>query len=181
MPKFVQEARETIVELQRERATYSRRSLEWKRLNRRIAKIDAKAHHQSENWACHVAKDVVARYGVIALEDLKLVNMTKSAKGTLESPGKGVTAKSGLNRSLADAALGRLAYLRQSGGSWTQGLHSQPRQFFEGVRRLRPRRQREPSPLPVRVHTLRAQRTCGYQRRPGARSKRSGSRCAVAS
>jgi putative transposase len=47
---------------------------------------------------------------VIALEDLKLSNMTKSAKGTIERPGKGVKAKSGLNRSLQEAALGRLAY-----------------------------------------------------------------------
>jgi putative transposase len=47
---------------------------------------------------------------VIALEDLKLVNMTRSAKGTAESPGEGVAQKKGLNRSLQDAALARLAY-----------------------------------------------------------------------
>jgi putative transposase len=52
----------------------------------------------------------VARYGVISLEDLKLVNMTKSAKGTKEAPGRGVAQKRGLNRSLQDAALSRLAY-----------------------------------------------------------------------
>jgi hypothetical protein len=40
------------------------------------------------NWARHCAIDIVARYGVICLEDLKLVNMTTSAKGTKESPGE---------------------------------------------------------------------------------------------
>jgi transposase len=34
----------------------------------------------------------------------------RSAKGTVASPGKGVAQKKGLNRSLTDAALGRLAF-----------------------------------------------------------------------
>jgi putative transposase len=36
--------------------------------------------------------------------------VTKSARGTTGSPGKGVAQKKGLNRSLQDAALSRLAY-----------------------------------------------------------------------
>jgi putative transposase len=110
MPAFLKEARDTIAALQRDRATHKVGSAAWRTRNRAIAKAYAKAHHQSENWARHVAKDVVARYGVIALEDLKLVNMTRSAKGTIERPGRGVKAKSGLNRSLQEAALGRLAH-----------------------------------------------------------------------
>ena len=38
------------------------------------------------------------------MEDLKLKNMTKSAKGTVEEPGKNVRQKTGLNRSLARVA-----------------------------------------------------------------------------
>jgi len=52
----------------------------------------------------------VAENGVIALEQLELKNMTRSARGTMEHPGKNVAAKQALNRSLQDAALGRLAY-----------------------------------------------------------------------
>jgi putative transposase len=110
MPGFLKEAREVIAELQRERAIHKVRSVEWTKLNRKIAKAYAKAHHRSENWARHTARDIVSRYGVLALEDLKLVNMTKSAKGTVACPGKGVAAKTALNRRLAEAALGRLAY-----------------------------------------------------------------------
>ena len=40
------------------------------------------------------------------MEDLKLKNMTVSAKGTAESPGTGVKAKAGLNRELLLRALG---------------------------------------------------------------------------
>ncbi|MHB8189852.1 MAG: RNA-guided endonuclease InsQ/TnpB family protein [Ferrimicrobium sp.] len=39
-------------------------------------------------------------YDLIAIEDLKVKNMTRSAKGTICNPGKNVRAKSGLNRSI---------------------------------------------------------------------------------
>jgi putative transposase len=109
-PPFLKEARTQIAALQRQREQYEKFSSEWKRINKAVAKVYAKAHRRSENWARHTAIEIVARYGVIALEDLKLVNMTKSAKGTKESPGKGIAQKKGLNRSLQDAALARLAY-----------------------------------------------------------------------
>jgi putative transposase len=109
-PPFLKGARAQIAHLQRQREHYEKFSPEWKRINKAVAKAYAKAHRRSENWARHCAIGIVARYGVIALEDLKLANMTKSARGTKESPGKGVTQKKGLNRSLQDAALARLAY-----------------------------------------------------------------------
>jgi putative transposase len=109
-PEFLKGAREEIGALQREREMHQPFSSEWKKANKAIAKTYARAHRRSENWARHTAREVVARYGVISLEDLSLTNMTKSAKGTVERPGKGVAAKKGLNRSLQDAALGRLAY-----------------------------------------------------------------------
>jgi putative transposase len=109
-PPFIKEARVQIAALQRQREQYVKFSPEWKKANKAVAKAYAQAHRRSENWARHTAIEIVARYGVIALEDLMLVNMTKSAKGTKESPGKGVAQKKGLNRSLQDAALARLAY-----------------------------------------------------------------------
>jgi putative transposase len=42
---------------------------------------------------------------IIVIEDLKVKNMTRSAKGTLAEPGKNVKAKSGLNRSILDAGM----------------------------------------------------------------------------
>jgi putative transposase len=48
----------------------------------------------------------------VVLEDLKIKNMTKSAKGTLENPGTNVKAKAGLNR----------AILHQNWGQFTEFL-----------------------------------------------------------
>ena len=50
------------------------------------------------------AHAIAQKFGWVAMENLKLKNMTKSAKGTVEEPGKNVKAKSGLNRSLARVA-----------------------------------------------------------------------------
>jgi len=48
---------------------------------------------------------MVNRYDAIALADLRRTGMTRSAKGTLEEPGRNVAATSGLNRALLDAGL----------------------------------------------------------------------------
>jgi putative transposase len=55
-----------------------------------------------------VANAIVASAKTIFVEALKLRNMTRSAKGTLDEPGVKVAQKRGLNRSMADAAPGRL-------------------------------------------------------------------------
>lgn len=60
-----------------------------------------------------VANAIVQEGPLVFVEDLKLTNMTRSARGTREEPGTNVRAKSGLNRALLDAAPGRLiSFLR---------------------------------------------------------------------
>jgi putative transposase len=44
---------------------------------------------------------------VVVVEQLNIPNMVKSAKGTVEQPGKNVAQKSGLNRSISQEAWGR--------------------------------------------------------------------------
>ena len=51
--------------------------------------------HKASTW-------ITKNHGVIYLEDLKVANMSKSAKGTKEAPGRNVKAKSGLNKSILD-------------------------------------------------------------------------------
>ncbi|MGH3861755.1 zinc ribbon domain-containing protein [Actinokineospora sp.] len=45
---------------------------------------------------------------MIAVEDLKIVNMTRSAKGTRDAPGRGVRQKAGLNRGILAGGWGLL-------------------------------------------------------------------------
>ena len=48
----------------------------------------------------NIVHRVAKKYTTNINEGLKIKNMTKSAKGTVENPGKNVKAKSGLNRVL---------------------------------------------------------------------------------
>jgi putative transposase len=110
MPSFLAQVRDEIAELCRARDACRKGSRRWAQINRKIARVYSKAARRSDNWAREQAKAITADHDVIALEQLELKNMTRSARGTKEHPGKNVAAKQGLNRSLQDAALGRLAY-----------------------------------------------------------------------
>ncbi len=67
---------------------------------KRVAKIYSKAVRIRKDWQHRVTFKLSNEYGVIAIEDLKTSNMTRSAKGSIEEPGKNVKAKAGLNRSI---------------------------------------------------------------------------------
>lgn len=62
-------------------------------LYQRISNIRKDSIHKLTN-------QLAKKHGVIVLEDLKIKNMTASAAGDLENPGKNVSQKSGLNRAI---------------------------------------------------------------------------------
>ncbi|GAA4513696.1 RNA-guided endonuclease TnpB family protein [Actinoallomurus oryzae] len=72
----------------------------------RVAALHAKVRRQRLDGAHKAALTLVRTYDVIAVEDLRITNMTRSAAGTSVQPGRGVAAKSGLNRSILDAGWG---------------------------------------------------------------------------
>jgi putative transposase len=59
---------------------------------------------------------------MIFVEDLKISNMSASARGTIENPGRNIRQKSGLNRSILDQAWAMffefLGYKQQWNGGW---------------------------------------------------------------
>ena len=59
---------------------------------------------------------------MIACEDLKVANMSKSASGTLENKGRNVKAKSGLNKSILDQGWGMMIDMLEYKQHWTGGL-----------------------------------------------------------
>ena len=61
-----------------------------------------------DNFSHHLSAAIVARYPLLAIEDLRIRNMTRSARGTVDNPGKNVSQKAGLNREILDTAPGAL-------------------------------------------------------------------------
>ncbi|MEV0198123.1 hypothetical protein [Nonomuraea sp. NPDC050691] len=72
----------------------------------RVAGLHAKVRRQRLDGAHKTALELVRAYDLIVHEDLRIANMTRSASGTLEAPGRNVAQKSGLNRSILDAGWG---------------------------------------------------------------------------
>ncbi|UVO30544.1 transposase [Bradyrhizobium arachidis] len=60
----------------------------------RAAAIKAKAARIRKDWNHKATTGLVARFGLVAIEDLKTSSMTASAKGTGEEPGRNVRQKS---------------------------------------------------------------------------------------
>lgn len=107
--------------LQRKQAKCKKGSLKYKKLASMISERKSKQARVREN-ACHnLTKKLSTKAFKVVLEDLKVSNMTKSAKGDSENPGKNVKAKSGLNREILNMSLyqvkSQLEYKTQRYGS----------------------------------------------------------------
>ena len=88
----------------------------------KVAKLSAQAARMRRDWHHRVALDIAQRFELVVLEDLRIKNMTASARGTAEAPGKNVAQKAGLNRSILSQGWGGfeaiLAYkLEDRGGA----------------------------------------------------------------
>jgi putative transposase len=80
------------------------------RVKHAIARLRARETDRRKDWAEKVSTDLARRFDVIRVEDLQIRNMTRSAKGTRENPGRNVRAKAGLNlsRGILQSAWGLL-------------------------------------------------------------------------
>jgi len=79
---------------------------------RRAARLVGRRHHEvAERRATTLhalTKTLATQWSTIAIEDLNVAGMTRSARGTVDHPGRNVRAKTGLNRAILDAAPGEL-------------------------------------------------------------------------
>jgi putative transposase len=73
-----------------------------------IARLCARDADARKDWAEKLSTDIARRFDVIRVEDLRVRNMTRSAKGTREAPGRNVRQKAGLNREIMRSGWGLL-------------------------------------------------------------------------
>ena len=83
-----------------------RRSNRYENKRRQAAKLRRQAQRRRADWLERVTTSIADRYRSVAVEDLRIPAMTKSAKGTIDAPGRSVAAKRGLNRAILDEAWG---------------------------------------------------------------------------
>ena len=83
-------------------------SRRWKQRRATLANHQYRERVRNRNECHRVTTELVRRFGLIAVEDLTIKDMSASAKGTLEDPGKNVKQKAGLNRSIQEQTWGML-------------------------------------------------------------------------
>lgn len=86
--------------LQRRSARQTKGSARCERTLRSLARIAAREVDRRKDWIEKTTTDLVRRFDFVAIEDLRVKNMTRSAAGTAETPGTGVARKRGLNREI---------------------------------------------------------------------------------
>lgn len=74
----------------------------WKKEKAKIQRIHARIGHARRDYLHKATTTISKNHAMVCIEDLRVRNMSKSASGTTEAPGKNVRAKSGLNKSILD-------------------------------------------------------------------------------
>ncbi|MCY3826095.1 MAG: transposase [Candidatus Dadabacteria bacterium] len=93
---------------QRKMARQVKGSNRRKDTKKKLRKASRKIANTRRNWIHKTTSEVSGKCGTIVTEDLKVRNMTASAKGTVENPGRNVRQKAGLNRAMLDTAMGEI-------------------------------------------------------------------------
>jgi putative transposase len=107
-PALTARERTRLRRLQRSLARAKRGSNRRGRVRHAIARLRARETDRRKDWAEKASTGIARRFDVIRVEDLQITNMTRSAKGTRENPGRNVRAKAGLNRGILGSGWGLL-------------------------------------------------------------------------
>jgi putative transposase len=132
-PRLSQQQMDRQVELAQAVSRKRRGSKAWRRACRALRAFKGRQARQRLDAQHKLSAAIAGDYFAFAMEKLTVKNMTASAAGTVEDPGKQVAQKAGLNREIQDTAPARLmaliSYKVQETGGW----------FYEApTRKLKP-------------------------------------------
>ena len=81
-------------------------SRNWIKAKAKVQRLQARIANVRRDFLHQTSTTISQNHALVIIEDLKVSNMTASAAGTLEQPGKRVRQKAGLNKAILDQGWG---------------------------------------------------------------------------
>lgn len=91
-----------LARYQRAMSRKTKFSNNWKKAKAKITKLHQKIGNIRRDYLHKTTTTISQNHAMVCIEDLQVRNMSKSAAGSTEVPGRNVKAKSGLNKSILD-------------------------------------------------------------------------------
>jgi len=111
-----------LARLQKELCRRKKGSRNREKTKYKIALLHERISNIRKDYLHKASYRISKSHAVIFYEGLKIKNMSRSAKGTIEDPGKNVGAKAGLNKSIIDQGWGELIKQLEYKQAWRGGL-----------------------------------------------------------
>ena len=74
----------------------------WKKATTRVQRIHARIANARRDYLHKATTTISKNHAMVCIEDLQVRNMSRSAAGSIDAPGRNVRAKSGLNKAILD-------------------------------------------------------------------------------
>lgn len=97
-------------------------SSNWRKVKVRVQKINTRIANARKDFLHKITTTLCQKHALVCIENLQVGNMSRSARGTLEQPGKKVSQKSGLNRAILDQGWGEFRRQLDYKMEWSGGM-----------------------------------------------------------
>jgi putative transposase len=97
-------------------------SKNWKKAKVEVQRIHARIANVRLDFLHKTSTPISKNHAMVVMENLQVRNMSRSAAGTVEQPGRNVKQKTGLNKSILDQGWGEFRRQMEYKMIWTGGL-----------------------------------------------------------